>query len=113
MKRVLRSSCIIGGLFLCTFICAGQTAAKKPVAQPTLAQVLSWLPADTETVMGANGPFPLPDLSALGGNPGQTELSIAELELRTRALPLTLFNFKNGGLSQALKGKIVAIGCGP
>jgi hypothetical protein len=79
------------------------------VAQPTLAQVLSWLPEDTETVMGANGPFPLPDLSALGGNPGQTELSIAELELRTRALPLTLFNFKNGGLSQALKGKIVAI----
>jgi hypothetical protein len=25
--------------------------------QPNLNQVLSWLPVDTETVLGANGPF--------------------------------------------------------
>jgi hypothetical protein len=73
-----------------------------------LTQALSWLPDDTETIIGANGPFPIPDLNGLGNTPGQAELSTAKLELRTRSLPMTLFNFKNGGLSQALKGKAVA-----
>lgn len=78
--------------------------------QPSLTEVLSWLPADTETVIGANGPFPVPDLDALpNDNSRQPELLPRELELRMRTLALGLFGFKNGGLQGSLKGQTVAL----
>ena len=39
------------------------TPSERAAASQLAEQVLSWLPADTETVMAANGPFPLPDLN--------------------------------------------------
>lgn len=41
-------------------------------------QVLKWLPADTETLLVANGPFKL-DLSSFDGKPGASELAPEEI----------------------------------
>ncbi len=45
------------------FLCAVSLCADVP-DQPDLKEVLSWLPADTETIVGANGPFSWTDLVA-------------------------------------------------
>src|SRR5260370_37217208 len=49
-------------------MCVAQSAAKQPQLVPrqvNLGRVLSWLPADTEVVIGARGPFRFPDLAAI------------------------------------------------
>jgi hypothetical protein len=97
----MKSAATTAFLWMSAISCVGQT---------TLKELLSWLPPDTESVVGENGPFPLPDLDALGpGDLRQPELPIAELELRTRTLGLSLLGFKNGGLQTDLKGKVVAL----
>src|SRR5690242_7891675 len=112
-RLVLKSSCTMAALLLCTLPSLGQTTDKRP--QPgsrstALKEVLSWLPDDTETVIGANGPFPVPDFDRLGSrNSRPPELSSAELEIRMRILPLSLFGFKNGGLREHLSGEAVVL----
>src|SRR5208283_5297690 len=97
----MKSAATTAVLLLSTLPCVGQT---------TLKEILSWLPPDTESVVGANGLFPLPDLDELGpGDLRKPELPVAELEMRTRGLALGLFGFKNGGLQKDLKGKAVAL----
>ena len=94
-----------------TGMCVAQSA-KPPQPLPgrvTLGRVLSWLPADTEVVFGASGPFLFPDFAAIPA-PSSGELSPAELALRTQFnLPLSLFQLNNGGLSKPLKDKKVAL----
>src|SRR5579864_1540857 len=102
----------LAALFLCASLCFSQAtdnARQLASHQPVLNQIMSWLPADTETVFSANGPFALPNLDALPEANSQSELRSGELELRTRSLPLFLFNFKNGGLQDFLKDKIVTL----
>jgi hypothetical protein len=112
-RLVVKSSSTIATLFLCAIPCISQIRAKQP--QPTsqqtgLKEVLSWLPDDTETVIGANGPLPLPDFDRLrGDDSGQPQLSSAELEQRMRILPLGLFGLRNGGLREHLKGKALTL----
>lgn len=84
----------------------------QPVVQaqrPTLNQVLGWLPADTETVLGANGPFSWNPKDLSDDAPPQETLTPAELATQSRMFPLTLLNFKNGGLDQFIKGKRVTL----
>jgi hypothetical protein len=97
----MKPAATTAALLLSTLSCVGQT---------TLKEVLSWLPPDTESVVGANGPFSLPDHDELSpGDLRQPELPVAELELRARTLVLGLFGFKNGGLQKDLEGKAVAL----
>src|ERR1700722_16401203 len=77
--------------------------------QPNLNQVLNWLPADTETVLGANGPFAWDPKALSNAPPSQERLPTLELEMRSRMFPLTLLNFKNGGLGEVIKGKSVSL----
>jgi hypothetical protein len=84
-------------------------AQPQPAQQriPVLDEALSWLPEDTETIMGANGVFRLTDPNAAEDpltRPFQNELT-----LRTRTLPLALLLFHNGGLSSFVNGKPVAL----
>jgi len=75
-----------------------------PVQPPSslVEQALSWLPADTESVVAANGPFPFPDLhtddddtsdNASGAPPAAAPSEAAEIQDRFRSLPLALFGF--------------------
>jgi hypothetical protein len=110
---VAESACTLAALFICSLVCVGQTThhqTQPSARQTTLKEVLSWLPDDTETIIGAGGPFPLPDLDGPGDEDArQPELTSAKLDLRMRSLPLGLFAFKNGGLPKRLRGKVVAL----
>jgi len=67
-------------------------------------QVLSWLPADTETVITTNGPFLLPELNPQARQtPGRKE-SDDEVEDTFKYLSLMLFSFRDGLLGNYLKG---------
>ncbi len=85
-------------------------AQPQAVAQlPSLNQVLSWLPVDTETVLGSNGPFAWDPKSLSSDPPAHERLTATELEFRSRMFPLALLNFKNGGLGEFVKGKTVSL----
>src|ERR1700679_646797 len=77
--------------------------------QANLNQVLSWLPVDTETVLGANGPFAWDPKALSDDSPSQERLTATELEMQSRMFPLTLLNFKSGGLGEFVKGKTVSV----
>jgi len=97
-----RTRCLpaIAALLLSTLPCVGQT---------TLKDVLSWLPADTESVVGENGPFALPDFDSPPPDLRQPELPVAEVERQTRMLAVGLFGLKNGGLQKILKDRSVIL----
>ena len=100
-------------LLLCAVSCVCQTSPKQPTAsrKPLLDQALAWLPADTETIIGVNGPYPLPDLGAESqqNDTEEVELRSTELELRVKTFALGLLLLKNGGLQDFLKGKSVTL----
>ena len=77
--------------------------------QPNLNQVLNWLPVDTETVLGANGPFAWDPKALSNDSLSQGRLSAKELEMQSRMFPLGLLNFKNGGFGEFVKGKTVSL----
>jgi hypothetical protein len=85
-------------------------APPRAVAQqPNLNQVLTWLPFDTETVLGANGPFAWDPKSLSNDSPSKEHLTATELETHSRMFPLGLLNFKNGGLGEFVKGKTISL----
>jgi hypothetical protein len=84
-----------------------QNSSQLPSPRVALDEVLSWLPEDTETVMGANGVFPLTDPNVEEN--ARVRPFLTELNLRTQTLPLSLLLFNNGGLSTFLKGKPVLL----
>jgi hypothetical protein len=95
----------------CVSVCNAQTAPKRsperasPIA---LSRVLSWLPADTETLMVANGPFLIP-LSETKIDEERTRLlSKAEINEKFEALPTSLVGLPEG-LLKRLNGRKVAL----
>lgn len=82
--------------------------AKKAAAPPSeeFSQILSWLPADTETIIVANGPFSMPDLSPRDDQtlPPIIE-SVDDLKEDFEALPLALIGFKSDLLASRLQGQ--------
>jgi hypothetical protein len=111
MSLINKTLPIVCGAVLCIGVCSAQIAAnQRPTTAPqtTLNQVLSWLPPDTETVIGANGPFPLPDLDALANAPNAPP-SDMEWQRRMESLPLFLFDLKNGGLTLRLQSRMVTL----
>jgi hypothetical protein len=80
-------------------------ALPTPSAPSQLTQqVLSWLPADTETVITTNGPFPLPELNPQAYQTPGREESDHQVEDTFKYLPLMLFSFQHGLLGNYLKG---------
>jgi hypothetical protein len=86
-------------------VCTAQTIPLSPKPLPTrVGLVLSWLPADTETILVANTSFALPGFKQQDATTpgGETDL-IDEFEL----LPLSLFRLKDGLLQNYLMGQRV------
>jgi hypothetical protein len=68
-------------------------------------QVLSWLPASTETLLTAKGPFHLPNFQVRREDYADHKLQAQELRQAFQGLTVTLFAFGNGGLRNQLEGK--------
>jgi hypothetical protein len=88
---------------------AQERNAKKAAAPPSeeFSQILSWLPADTETIVVANGPFSLPDLSPRDEELPPIVESVDDLKEDFEALPLALLGFKSDLLANRLQGQKV------
>ena len=83
-----------------------KATAKADRVPEDLARLISWLPADTETITVARGPFVL--ASTLGESETKDRtISDKELTRNFEELPLALLRFKDGLLSKRLEGKRV------
>jgi hypothetical protein len=72
-----------------------------------LARVISWLPADTETITVARGPFVLATSRLEQNENKDRAISDKELAGNFEELPLALLQFKNGLLAKRLGGKTI------
>jgi len=82
------------------------TGASSPSAQ-LIEQMLSWLPADTETVSAVMGPFLLPTMEKDSGGALRTASSGDEVRDQFMQFPLLLLVGKDGLLAKNLKDKPV------
>ena len=87
------------------------SATTSKPAQPSIdvQEVLSWLPADTETVTVANGSFLLPNVYTEKEETQNRELSDQDLAQNFESLPAALLGLNNGLLVKHLKGKRVSL----
>jgi hypothetical protein len=74
------------------------------------AHVLAWLPADTETLLVANGPFWMSNFQIGQGANTNRDVTSEELEKHFEGMTLQLFNSRNGLLEKHLRGKKVLLG---
>ena len=79
-----------------------------PYTAGDLTKIMSWLPADTETVTVARGPFVFPSM-VFENDAKDRAISDKELAQDFEELPLTLLRLKNGLLSKHLQGKRIAL----
>lgn len=83
----------------------------SPATQAQLTQqALTWFPADTETVIAANGPFLMPDLKRDSDETKSGEDTNQEIEGELRSFPIELFGFQNGLLAKHFKGQQILLG---
>jgi len=98
--------------FFCTGGCnkgVAGTGSGSPKIEADFQRVLSWLPADTETLLVANGPFWMSNFQ-VAENYKNYEVSNQELEKHFEGLTLALFNSKNYVLEKHVEGKKVLLG---
>jgi hypothetical protein len=84
-------------------ISIGMTACGSPKID--FERVLAWLPADTETLLVANGPFWMSNFQIGQEVYTNHEVTSAELEKNFEGMTLQLFNSRNGLLEKHLRGK--------
>jgi hypothetical protein len=96
----------VGAAFAIAWPAQAQKAKNAAPPSEELSQILSWLPADTETVIVANGPFSMPDLSPrdVEQTPPPVE-SVDDLKEDFEAIPLALLGFKTDLLANRLMGQ--------
>src|SRR6267378_468138 len=70
-----------------------------------LKQLLSWLPADTETLLVANGPFWMSTFQLAEEDYKDREVTNEELEKHFEGLTLQLFKFGKGLLQKHVERK--------
>jgi hypothetical protein len=103
---LLLASCVA---IFCSRGCSTErsgTRSSTAQAETDAQRVLSWFPADTETLLVANGPFWMSSFQ-VAQNYQNYEVSSQELEKDLEGLTLALFNSKSGVLEKHLEGKKV------
>jgi hypothetical protein len=106
-RKGLLSLCLAAGSSL---VCSAQTSPLMSGSLPaTVGQVLSWLPADAETILVANQPFAMPGFKHYDADEPSRESSPAELTEMFELLPLSLFELKDGLLQNFLMGQNVEV----
>ena len=102
----------LGIVLLWNTTCIGQQAANalKPLRPAVdIQQMLSWFPADTETIIVANGPFGMSNFQIAEDKNRDREISTPELEKTFESLALVLVNFKNSILEKHLEAHSVVL----
>jgi hypothetical protein len=86
--------------------CTGQKTESGTIrGRIDLKQLLSWLPADTETLLVANGPFWMSSFQLGEEASKDREATNEEVEKHFEGLTLQLFNFGKGLLQKQLGGR--------
>jgi hypothetical protein len=83
----------------------GSKAGRSPITFP---MALSWLPADTETLIVANGPFVMPQRQNAEEETKSRLLSLKEIRETFESLPLGLVGLQQGALEKKFTGREVA-----
>jgi hypothetical protein len=109
---------VLAAIFTITAPAALLADPLQPRAQPSLettqpidpGQLMSWLPADTESVVAARGPFVTPAESddVDGNDPAWSTRKASQAEIRTAFEQLPLELFYEFDLTKILKGSEVA-----
>jgi hypothetical protein len=104
---------VIGGFATLIFCHVTTQETTQREVSDKLQQVLTWLPADTETISVARGPFtleapPRQDWTPQTWDPNRV-VPDSQLAQMFEGVPLLLLNFKNGSLFNRLQGKRVAL----
>jgi hypothetical protein len=82
---------------------------KPPNSHITFSVALSWLPADTETLIVANGPFLMPRSFAANDETQNRSISRNELIKEFEELPIDLVGLEKGLLEKYLNGREIAL----
>lgn len=90
-------------------VSAQKNAVKQVPPTEDLQNILSWFPADTESLFVANGPFSFPDLEPPNQPSVFTSTSAEELKVDFEALALSLVGFRNGVLANRLMDQKVTV----
>jgi hypothetical protein len=105
LHKALLSTCLAAASGT---VCTAQTVASVPRPLPaSIERVLTWLPADTETILVANTSFAMPRFKNQDTAEPGSEISLNELTERFELLPLSLFELKHGLLQNYLMGQKV------
>jgi len=107
MQDGVNSRWVIHLAFMLAAICSSQeitTASTQTQDQIDLKRVLTWLPADTETLLVANGPFRVSNFGGQQHEYKNHELTTEELEEYFEGLTLSLFGSGKGILEKHLRG---------
>ena len=110
MRYTDHATRIVLFLGLAAFPCLAQPPLPAGAAagqSGALSEALSWLPENTEAVMGASGVFALTDPNT--STDSQPRPYLEELTLRVQTLPLAMLLFKNGGLADLIYSKPVML----
>ena len=93
--------------FILALIAITMTACTSRKAD--FEQVVAWLPADTESLLVANGPFWMSNFQIGREVYTKHEVTSEELKKHFEGMTLQLFNFGNGLLEKHLRGKKVLL----
>ena len=109
MKASLRMFLqILATAIVCCGLSRGQVNSK-----PGVQEMLKWFPADTDTIIVANGPFPLPDLQKPEGQaehpPQDAVPSYEQLQREFEIKAITLWAQNNTVIAQRLRGERVLL----
>jgi hypothetical protein len=108
--NVMIKSPLLALILVCS-VALQAASPSSPVAAITfdLEQLMSWLPADTETVAVARGPFVLAASAPSENDTQDRVISDKDLSQSFEDLSLGLLQFKNGLLAKRLEGKRITL----
>ena len=102
-NRIAKAALMFCAAAFCANTCNAQTrVARRPAlgSPVTVSEALSWLPADTETLIVANGPFLIPPPETEVDEDRTRLLSKEEINEKFEALPILLVGLPNGLLER-------------
>jgi len=112
IKRLKRVTPVVLALGLFNTLNASEVVAQRSARSAgsvDLQEVLSWFPADTETITVARGPFVLPNAQPSADDNENRATTEQELIESFEGLPLALVGFKRAVLLPRLKEKRILL----